>query len=83
MLFMSKFEYHEPSSVEEACEIISQYKDSASILAGGTDLLVRMKHKAITPKHLISLSRIKELKEVNQSNGTLKVGACYTVSEIV
>jgi len=40
------FEYYEPKTLSEALEILDKYRSDARILAGGTDLIVKMKTKA-------------------------------------
>jgi len=76
------FEYFEPSSVEEAASILAEYKEHGSVLAGGTDLLVRMKQKRIEPKCLVNAKRIANLKTIEQNNGVLSIGATATMLEI-
>jgi carbon-monoxide dehydrogenase medium subunit len=56
--------------------------DHASILAGGTDLLVNMKKRKISPEHLISLSRVPELNGVVEKDECLSIGAYITVAEL-
>ncbi len=53
---LPKFEYFEPNTIEEACSLLSQYK--ASVIAGGTDLLVKMKDREVVPQYLIGLKGI-------------------------
>jgi CO/xanthine dehydrogenase FAD-binding subunit len=79
---LPKFEYHEPKSVSEAGRILAEIGGEASILAGGTDLLVNMKQGKASPKHVVSLSRIGELKEAGRDQGSLTVGACVTVADL-
>lgn len=81
-MILPKFEFHEPQSLEEAGEIMSNLKDKGRLLAGGTDLLVNMKKKIISPQHLVSLARIEALKEIESTNGHLRIGACVTASEL-
>ena len=81
-MILSKFEYYEPTSVAEACEIMAGHPVQARPLAGGTDLLVNMKKKVLNPEYLISLMRIAELAQLARSNGTLLIGAGVTVSQI-
>jgi len=81
-MLLPKFEFHEPTKLPEACEIMDDLKDKAHPLAGGTDLLVNMKKKLIVPGHLVSLARIEELKGIDDSNGILKIGACVTAAEL-
>lgn len=79
-----KFEYFSPSSIEEACILLSQYKSEAKVLAGGTDLFVKMKKKEILPKYVISLKGIKNLDKIewNEKEG-LKIGPLVTHNTIV
>jgi CO/xanthine dehydrogenase FAD-binding subunit len=76
------FEYFEPSSLEEAASILAEYKEHGAVLAGGTDLLVRMKQKRIEPKCLVNAKRITSLKTIEHRNGVLHIGATATMLEI-
>lgn len=81
-MLLPKFEYHEPTTLEEACQIMSELGHGAKPLAGGTDLIVNMKKKMVSPGHLVSLSMIDDLKKIDTSNGLLKIGACLTAAEL-
>ncbi len=81
-MLLPKFEYHEPTTLEEACQIMSELGHGAKPLAGGTDLIVNMKKKIVSPGHLVSLSMIDDLKKIDASNGLLKIGACLTAAEL-
>ncbi len=83
-MLMPRFEYHRPATLKEACEIKAEFKDKAQILAGGTDLIVNLKKSLISPEILISLREIKELalKSIDFSNGSTRIGACSTASEL-
>ena len=63
---MPKFDYHEPRSVGEATRLLDEIGKEASVLAGGTDLLVNMKMGKTPPRHVVSLSRIEDLKGVKR-----------------
>jgi carbon-monoxide dehydrogenase medium subunit len=81
-MILPDFEFHEPATVAEACELMVRYRGKARVLAGGTDLLVNMKKKLLCPTHLISLGRIQELSRLDRANGTVRIGAGVTVSAI-
>ena len=81
-MILPKFEFHEPATIGEACELMAHYRGKARLLAGGTDLLVNMKKKILSPERLVSLGRIPELSRLERSNGTLWIGAGVTVSAI-
>lgn len=61
---MLDFEYHAPATIDEAIELLAEYKTDAKIFAGGTDMLPKMKAQVVSPKHIISLKNLKELKFV-------------------
>jgi carbon-monoxide dehydrogenase medium subunit len=81
-MILPKFEFHEPTSVNEAWELVAQHRGEARFMAGGTDLLVNMKKKVLRPAHLVSLARVPELSQLERTNGELWIGAGVTVSTI-
>lgn len=81
-MLLPKFDFHEPVTLEEACRILAELGSKARVIAGGTDLLVNMKKAIVSPEHLVSLSRIDELKEIDSSNGLVRIGACFTVANL-
>jgi carbon-monoxide dehydrogenase medium subunit len=70
-MVLPKFEFYEPASVAEACDLMDRYRGKARPIACGSDLLVNMKKKLLDPKHLISLMRIAEFSRLERSNGPL------------
>ncbi len=75
--------YHFPRSLAEALGLMSRYGAEAMPLAGGTDLMVELrqgKHKA---SHLVDISRLPELKILEQKDGVIHLGAGLTFSEII
>jgi xanthine dehydrogenase YagS FAD-binding subunit len=84
---LPEFEYFEPRSVEDALQILGDYKDRAKILAGGTDLLGLMKDgihgaKMPTPAALVNIKRIKELRSIVHTTNESIVGSTATLTEI-
>jgi carbon-monoxide dehydrogenase medium subunit len=61
---MKNFEYHSPTTLSEACEILNKFKGSAKPLAGGTDLIPKIYHRQLAPEHLINLKNIPELNKI-------------------
>ena len=78
---LPKFEFSSPKKISEAC---TQLKEPEScLLAGGTDLLVKMKRGEISPKLIVSLAKIPELKEINTTAAKeLNVGPLSTMSSL-
>jgi CO/xanthine dehydrogenase FAD-binding subunit len=81
-MLLPKFLYHEPRALDEALRLMGEIGNEASVLAGGTDLLVNMKMGKTAPKHVIALSRIDELRGVRREQGALTFGACVTAGEL-
>jgi len=81
-VLLPEFEFHEPTTVSKACEIMGQLGAKARLLAGGTDLVVNMKKKVVRPDHVVSLGRIDILKGIIEENGLLTIGACMTAAEL-
>lgn len=82
-MILPRFKYHEPESLDEACEILGDLKDKAKPLAGGTDLIVNMKKRIVSPESLVSIERIEELRGIDKSDGELRIGACVNICDIV
>lgn len=82
-MLLPKFEYHEPSTLEEALKLLSELGGNAKVLAGGTDLLVRMKQKIDKPTHVVSVARVPGLDEIIPRNGHgVSVGAGVTAAKL-
>ena len=81
---MQAFEYANPTTKEEAVRLLATQWGEAEILAGGTDLLSLMKDHVSTPRRVVSLQAIKELRgiEFNPATG-LRLGAMTTLSELI
>lgn len=80
-ILFPEFEYHAPTTVYEATELLAEYGEAARIVAGGTDLLVQMKMERRQPAHLISLAGITALHTISQ-NGDLSIGAATSIRSI-
>jgi CO/xanthine dehydrogenase FAD-binding subunit len=81
-MHLPRFDYHAPSSLEEACQIIGDLREDARILAGGTDLLISMRRGLVSPKNVVTIGRIEELKAKDDCDGHLRLGAGLTVTEL-
>lgn len=73
---MRSFEFFEPTTIGEASSLLAQYSDEAELLGGGTDLIIGMKDRKLTPKYVISLEKVPGLEGIthDESKG-LWVGA--------
>lgn len=79
---MQAFEYARPTTKENAVKLLSSDWGESEILAGGTDLLDRAKDYVSSPKRVVSLQAVKELRGIRFSPTTgLRVGATVTLTE--
>lgn len=79
---MRSFSYAAPTSVEEAVARLADDAPNAKPLAGGTDLLVRMKRELLAPKLLVDLAAIPELSGIELIEQGLRIGGMVTHAEI-
>lgn len=75
-------QYEAPTSVKEACSLLAKVKGKAFVLAGGTDLLVRMKGEFIEPDLIVDLKRIAEMREIRKSANGFEIGAAVSCAEM-
>lgn len=67
--------YFEPATVEECCSILKEYGSDAKILAGGTDVVPRLKNKIWRPKAVVGISRLPEIDMIAVGEDGLVLGA--------
>jgi len=79
---MNRFEYASPSSVQQALGLLSATWGDSEILAGGTDLLGRMKDYVSTPKRVVSIKNLPGLHAISRENGGIRIGALVTLDRI-
>ena len=70
----SEFEYHAPSSLEEAAALLADLPD-AKLLAGGQSLMPMMNFRYLSPGHLIDLGGVAALSGIELQGGRLRIGA--------
>jgi carbon-monoxide dehydrogenase medium subunit len=79
-----KFEYFRPSLIEDASSLLYKYKTEAKLLAGGTDLFVKMKKKQVLPRVVISLKGIHKLDKIEwDDRESFKIGPLVTHEALV
>jgi carbon-monoxide dehydrogenase medium subunit len=80
---MRPFEYFEPATLADAVALLGRYNRQASILAGGTDLLVEIKEQLKQPDYVINIKKIPGLDCLNYDEDEgLRIGALVTVRRI-
>ena len=82
-MLLPGFDYLEPESLESALDLLATHGEDAKLLAGGTDLLVRMKKGLLKPKVLISLKSLNELSYISEEANCIKIGARTPLADII
>src|SRR5690242_16416115 len=79
---MQAFAYSNPTTVQEAAGMLASQWGEVDVLAGGTDLISLMKEYIHTPKRVVNIKNIKELRGISKSGGGLRIGAAVTLEEL-
>lgn len=83
-MYLPDFEYYAPESVAEACQLLAQFGEKAKVLAGGTDMVVKMKNELLAPEVVVSVKNLEQLKKVEYVAGKgVSVGALCTHNDLV
>jgi len=67
--------YESPATTKEACALLAKEKGAAFVLAGGTDLLVKMKAGMLEPDHVVDIKRIKGMRDIKKTASGFVIGA--------
>ncbi|AVQ38727.1 xanthine dehydrogenase FAD-binding subunit XdhB [Clostridium botulinum] len=72
----------EPKTLEEALELLSEH-DNLTVIAGGTDILVKLHEERFNSLNLVSIRKIEGLNEIKVTeDDSIEIGAMATFSEI-
>jgi carbon-monoxide dehydrogenase medium subunit len=83
LLGLPEFEMFFPRSVEETCALLSRHGEDAQLVAGGTDLFVKMKQRRLVPSVLINIKRISGLDQIRWDTGDgLHIGPLTTIQAV-
>ena len=80
---MKPFGYVAARDAQHAVALLAEHGAAAKILAGGTDLLVELKHAAHNPEVIVDISRLDELKNIAIADDGLHIGALATHGAIM
>ena len=81
-MLLPRFDYNAPANLEEACQIMANYGEQAKLLAGGTDLLIALQKKSVTPAQIVSIDRLNELDGSWNDDNDLFLGSRTTAATI-
>lgn len=70
-----EFDYHSPSTLDEAVALLVEHGDDAKILAGGQSLIPAMRYRLAMPEVLIDINGVAGMEYIREDNGYLAIGA--------
>lgn len=82
MSLLAEFEYKRPESLDELLDLLSVFEGEAVILAGGTDIMPRMKMGLKEPGLVIDIKDIGGLSDVKDEGEKVKAGTLTTIYDI-
>ncbi len=78
------FQYAQPRQLSEAFDILDAYGRDASLLAGGTDLVVGLRNGRIAPRMIVDLKRISGLAPgIAETEGRISISAPTPLTDII
>jgi len=75
-------QYHAPATLKDAVKLLTGCKGNTQILAGGTDLLVRMRTGFSEPDHIIDIKRISPMCKIARDGKGFSIGAAVSSAEM-
>jgi aerobic carbon-monoxide dehydrogenase medium subunit len=78
MMPLRRFTIHQPKTIAEASQMLADFGEKARFYAGGTELLLAMKHDLLRYEHLVDVKTIPELNKIELKNGSLVIGSTAT-----
>ncbi len=78
MMPLRRFAIHRPADLREAGEMLDHYGENGSLYAGGTELLLAMRHDLLRYEHLIDIKTVAGLDGIERRDGHLHIGAAAT-----
>ena len=79
---LPKFDYLAPSSLSEVLRLLKDYQGRARVLAGGTDLLVRLKKRLASADVIVDVNGIPELSYIESVDDHLHIGALTRLAHV-
>ena len=78
MMPLRKFAIHQPKTPAEASQMLAEFGEKGRLYAGGTELLLAMKHDLLRYEHLVDVKTIAGLNRIELKNGAVMIGGTAT-----
>lgn len=70
--------FFKPLNLDNAIELLNQYKDKVVIVNGGSDIVIDIASKKINPEAIIYVEGIREIKEIKRRDDQIVIGGAVT-----
>ncbi len=78
MMPLRKFAIHQPKTIAEASQMLAEFGEKGRLYAGGTELLLAMKHDLLRYEHLVDVKTIPGLNQIEVKNSSVLIGGTAT-----
>lgn len=75
-------EYAKPNDLKNLSQIMAEYRERATIIAGGTNLIPQMREGEKSPQVLIDIGDLADLSFIREENGCVAMGAATTIADL-
>jgi xanthine dehydrogenase YagS FAD-binding subunit len=81
---MKPFSHFNPRTIDDAALVLRRYRGKAHLIAGGTDLLGKMKDRILPdyPEALVNIKTIQGLDAIREEGGRLRIGALAILEDV-
>lgn len=80
---MTLKEVFSPRTISETVELLGKYGNDAKLIAGGTDIVIALKDEKISPRVLINICKIDEIKVIEEIGEYIVMGALASFTDVV
>ncbi len=81
---MRQFAYERPADLATAVALLQEHGSNARVLAGGTDLIIRLRDRTLTPSVVVDVKQVPELAPgISESDGQVRISAGTTMTDLV
>ena len=80
---MTLKEVYNGKNIEEVIGLLDKHGKESKIIAGGTDIVISLRNAKISPKVLIDIGKIEELKKIEDDGEFITIGAGTSFTQIV
>jgi carbon-monoxide dehydrogenase medium subunit len=78
MMPLRRFTIHQPKTALEASQMLAEFGEKGRLYAGGTELLLAMKHDLLRYEHLVDVKTIADLNKIELRDGAVVIGGTAT-----